>query len=75
MEEEEDLDIEQEGYNIKEDVEYIERVCLVDWNSPPIYDDYPKDFSQGKKIKFDKNKVIYIRGEPITHTVDETFDI
>ena len=25
--------------------EYIERVCLVDWNSPPIYDDYPEDFS------------------------------
>ena len=29
-EEEEDLDIEQEGCNIKEDDEYIERVCLVD---------------------------------------------
>ena len=30
VEEEEDLDIEQEGCNIKEDDEYIERVCLVD---------------------------------------------
>ena len=75
MEEEEDLDIEQEGCNIKEDDEYIERVCLVDWDSPPIYDDYPEDFSQGEKIELDKNKVIYIRDEPITHIVDETFDI
>ena len=47
VEEEEDLDIEQEGYNIKEDDEYIERVCLVDWDSPPSYDDYPENFSQG----------------------------
>ena len=75
VEEEEDLDIEQEGYDIKEDDEYIERVCLVDWNSPPIYDDYPKDFSHREKIELDKNKVIYIRDEPITHIFDETFDI
>ena len=75
MEEEEDLDIEQEGYDIKEDNEYIERVCLVNWDSPPIYDDCPEDFSQGEKIKLDKNKVIYIRDEPITHIVDETFNI
>ena len=61
--------------DIKEDYEYIERVCAINWDLPPIYDDYPEDFSQGKKIKFDKNKVIYIQGEPITHTVDETFDI
>ena len=74
-EEEEDLDIEQEGCNIKEDDEYIERVCLVDWDSPPIYDDYPKDFSQWENIELDKTKVIYIRDEPITHIVDETFDI
>ena len=46
VEEEEDLDIEQEGCDIKEDNEYIKRVCLVDWDSPPIYDDYPEDFSQ-----------------------------
>ena len=46
VEEEEDLDIKQEGCDIKEDDEYIERVCLVDWDSPPIYDDYPEDFSQ-----------------------------
>ena len=46
-EEEEDLDIEHEGCDIKEDDEYIERVCLVDWDSPPIYDDYPENFSQG----------------------------
>ena len=63
MEEEEDLDIKQEGGNIKEDDEYIERICLVNWDSPPIYDDYPEDFSQGEKV------------EPITHIVDETFDI
>ena len=75
MEEEEDLDIKQEGCNIKEDDEYIERVCLVDWDFPPIYDDYLEDFSQGEKIELDKNKVIYIRDEPITHIVDETFDI
>ena len=75
VEEEEDLDIEQEGRDIKEDDEYIERVCLVDWDSPPIYDDYPEDFSQREKIELDKNKVIYIQDEPITHIVDETFDI
>ena len=73
VEEEEDLDIEQEGCDIKEDDEYIERVCLVDWDSPPIYDDYPEDFSQGENIELDKNKVIYIRDETITHIVDETF--
>ena len=60
VEEEEDLGIEQEGCNIKEDDEYIERVCLVDWDSPPIYDDYPENFSQGEKFELDKNKVIYV---------------
>ena len=75
MEDEEDLDIEQEGYDIKEDDEYTGRVCLVDWDSPPIYDDYSEDFSQREKIKLDKNKVIYIRDELITHIVDGTFDI
>ena len=45
MEKEEDLNIKQEGCNIKEDDEYIERVYLVNWDSPPIYDDYPEDFS------------------------------
>ena len=40
MEEEEDLDVEQEGCDIKEDDEYIERISLVDWDSPPIFDDY-----------------------------------
>ena len=74
-EEEEDLDIKQEGCDIKEDDEYIERVCLVDQDFPPIYDDYPEAFSQGEKIELDKNKVIYIRDEPITHIIDETFDI
>ena len=73
--ENEDLDIKQEGCDIKEDDEYIERVYLVDWDSPPIYDNYPEDFSQGEKIELDKNKVIYIRDEPITHIVDLTFDI
>ena len=75
MEEEEDLDIEQEGYDIKEDDEYIERVYLVNWDSPPIYDDYLEDFNQEEKIELNKNKVIYIRDELITHIVDETFDI
>ena len=45
VEEEKDLDIEQEGNDIKEDDEYIERVFLVNWDSPPIYDDYPGDLS------------------------------
>ena len=65
VEKEEDLDIEQEGCNIKEDDDYIERV----------YDDYPEDFSQEEKIELEKNKVIYIQGEPITHIIDETFDV
>ena len=75
VEEKKDLDIEQEGYDIKEDDEYIERVCLVNWDSPQNYDDYPEDFNQGEKFEPGKNKVIYIRDEPITHIVDETFDI
>ena len=52
-------------------------MCAIDpfWDSPPIYDDYPEDFSQGEKIEPDKNKVIYIRDEPITHIIYETFDI
>ena len=73
--EEEYFDVEKEDYDIKKEDEYIERVCVVNWDSPPIYDDYLEDYSQGDKIEFDKNKVIYIRGEPITHTVDETFNI
>ena len=60
VEEEEDLVIEQEGCNIKEDDEYIERVCLVNWDFPPIYDDYLENFSQGEKFELDKNKVIYV---------------
>ena len=75
MEEEEDLDIEQEDCDIKEDDEYIERVCLVDWDSPPIYYDYLEDFSQEEKIELDKNKVIHIQDDPITHIVDKIFDI
>ena len=74
-EEEEDLDIEEEDYDIKEDDEYIKRVCAINWDSPTIYDDYLEDFSEGDKIELDKNKVIYIRGEPITYPDDETFDI
>ena len=34
-----------------------------------------KIFSQGEKIELDKNKIIYIRDELITHIVDVTFDI
>ena len=48
QEEEEDLDIE-EDCNIEEHDEYIDKVYAVDWDSPPIYDNYP-----------DENKVIYI---------------
>ena len=62
MEEEEDPDIVEEDNDIEENDEYIERVCAVNWNSPPIYDDY-----------LDENKVIHIQGEPITHIVDEAF--
>ena len=49
QEEEEDLDIEEEDCNIEEHDEYIDKVYAVDWDSPPIYDNYP-----------DENKVIYI---------------
>ena len=45
MEEDEYFDVKEEDYNIKKDHEYIERVCVVNLVSPPIYDDYPKDFS------------------------------
>ena len=57
---EEYFDVEEEDYDIKKEDEYIERVCVVDWDSPPIYDDYLEDYSQGDKIELDKNKVIYI---------------
>ena len=73
--EEEYFDVEDEDYDIKKEDEYIERVCVVNWDSPPIYDDYLEDYSQGDRIELDENKVIYIRGEPITHTVNETFNI
>ena len=72
---EEYFDVKEEGYNIKKEDEYIERVCVVNWDSSPIYDDYLEDYSQGDKIELDKNKVIYIQGEPITHTIDEAFDV
>ena len=67
--------VEEEDYDIKKEDEYIERVCVVNWDSPPIYDDFLEDYSQGDKIELNENKFIYIRGEPITHTVDETFNI
>ena len=67
--------VEEEEYNIKKEDKYVERVCVVNQDSPPIYDDYPEDFSQGENIELDKNKVIHIRDEPITHIVDENFDI
>ena len=75
MEKEEYFDVEKEDYDIKKEDEYIDRVCVVNWNSPPIYDDYLEDYSQGDKIELNENKVIYIQGELITHTVDETFNI
>ena len=73
--EEEYFDVKEEDYDIKNEDEYIEKVCVVNWDSPPIYDDYLEDYSQGDRIELDENKVIYIRGEPITHTVNETFNI
>ena len=73
--EEEYFDVEEEDYDIKKEDEYIERVCVVNWDSPPIYDDYLEDYNQEDKIELDENKVIYIWCEPITHTVDETFNI
>ena len=45
VEEEEYFDVEKEDYDIKKEDEYIERVCVINWDSPPIYDDYPEDFS------------------------------
>ena len=66
---------EEEDCDIEEDDKYIERVCAVNWDFQPIYDDYPKDYSQGDKIGLDENKVICIKGEPITHIIDETFII
>ena len=60
--EEEYFDVQEEEYNIKKVDEYIERVCVVNWDSPPIYDDYLEDYSQGDKIELHKNKVIYIQG-------------
>ena len=53
-----------EDYDIKDDDEYIERVCAVNWDSLPIYNDYPKDYSQGDKIELDENKVMYIKVSP-----------
>ena len=75
VEKEEYFDVEKEDYDIKKEDEYIDRVCVVNWDSPPIYDDYLEDYSQGDKIELNENKVIYIQGELITHTVDETFNI
>ena len=56
VEEEEDLDIEQEGCDIKEDDEYIERVCLVDWDSPPIMMTILKILVKEKRLSLIKIK-------------------
>ena len=53
-----------EDYDIEDDDEYIERICVVNWDSLPIYNDYPKDYSQGDKIELDENKVMYIKVSP-----------
>ena len=45
MEKEEYFDVEKEDYDIKKEDEYIDRVCVVNWDSPPIYDDYLEDYS------------------------------
>ena len=54
----------REDYDIEDDDEYIERVCAINWDSLPIYNDYPKDYSQGDKIELDENKVMYIKVSP-----------
>ena len=56
------FDVVEEDYNTKKEDEYIERVCIVNYDSPPIYDNYPENYSQGGKIGLDENKIIY------THT-------
>ena len=43
--EEEYFDVKEEDYDIKKEDEYIERVCVVNWDSPLIYDDYLEDYS------------------------------
>ena len=42
--EEEYFDVEEE-YNIKKEDEYVKRVCVVNWDFSPIYDDYLEDYS------------------------------
>ena len=37
VEEEDDFDIKKDDYDIKEEDGYIERVCVVNWESPPIF--------------------------------------
>ena len=54
----------REDYDIEDDDEYIERVCALNWDSLPIYKDYPKDYSRGDKIELDENKVMYIKVSP-----------
>ena len=56
VEEEEDLDIKHEGCDIKEDDEYIERVCLVDWDSPPIMMTILKILVKEKRLSLIKIK-------------------
>ena len=55
---EEYFDVEEEDYDLKKEDEYTERVCVVNWDSPPIYDDYLEDYSQGDKIELDKKNFL-----------------
>ena len=36
VEEKEHFDVKEEDYDIKKENEYIERVCVINWDSPPI---------------------------------------
>ena len=56
MKEEEYFDVEKEDYDIKKEDEYIERVCVINWDSPPIYDDYPEDLVKEKMLSLIKIK-------------------
>ena len=54
---------------------YIERVCAVFQDSPQFKMTILKIVVKETRLSLIKSKVIYIQGKPITHTVDETFNI
>ncbi len=49
---------------------------IIDWNSTPIYDEYPDEdceLDMGRKIVEDDDQSIFIQGDDITHIHDEAF--